>query len=187
MTATSQAASTAIDNLMERYQRFYQEHQQPLLAPVVPDWECPIVVAAHSDDEVVWQPVRQAQPHAFHDLENALEQPFHQDFAVYYQRWFAADLLVTWQQHPLLLLQVMGPDDAEQLQVNMAGHILMKRRLKQPPTLFLGLADEADDLLVTMDNSTGAIGLEWVGKPQHEQLAGNLADFLNGVSPTSLT
>lgn len=187
MTTTNQAATDALDKLMERYQRYYQDQQLPLVAPQVPDWDCPIVVEAHNDDEIIWQPVRQQQPQAFHDLENALEQPFHADFAVYYQRWFAADLRVTWQQHPLILLQVMGPDDAEQLQVNMAGHVLMKRRLKQPPTLFLGLADEADDLLVTMDNSSGAIGLEWVGKPQHEQLADNLADFLDGVSPTSLT
>jgi len=178
------SAEQAFDDLLQRYQTFYENSAVPMLAPVVEDWTCPIHVRDFDAAQFVWQPQRQQQPQVFTDLEAALEQPFHPDFAILYQRWYAADLNVSWQQHPLVLLQVMGPEDAEQLQVNMAGHVLMKRRLRQPPTLFLGLAAEADDLLVTLDNDSGKIGLEWVGKPQHEILADSLAAFLQGLTPT---
>lgn len=178
---------SAMDQLMRDYQAYYQEHGVALVTERIEEWQMPIEVTGKTPpgdtDEVYWEPVRQAEALQFTDLERALEQPFHADFAAYYQRWFAADLAVTWGEHPLILLQVMCREDAERLLVNLAGHTLMKRRLKQPITLFLGLAEETDDLLITVANETGEVGLEFVGKPQHEILAPNLTAFLAGLQP----
>jgi len=49
--------------------------------------------------------------------------------------------------------------------------------------VFIGLGVENDDLLVSIDNSTGQVGLEWVGKEQHECLADSLEDWLIKCQP----
>ncbi|KFZ31695.1 hypothetical protein IDSA_03115 [Pseudidiomarina salinarum] len=172
-----------MDQLLEAYQQFYADNDRPLLVEANPEWQAPIYGEPAGDDWVRWQPILQSTPLDFGDLTNALEQPFHPDLMAFYSRWFAADLAVTWQQHPLWLLQVHGPEDGDRLLSNQAGHVLMKRRLKQPITLFIGLAEETDDLLLTMDNETGAVGLEFAGREQHEVLAPNLAEFLENLSP----
>lgn len=177
--------TTALDALIDRYVHYYAESQTPLLVERQAEWDAPIYREPWPDDPdfVIWQPVQQIQPLNFSDLAAALEMPFQHDFADYYSRWFAGDLAVDWQHHPLQLLQIHCGEDGERLLANCAGHILMKRRLKQPPTLFIGLAEESDDLLLTVDNETGAVGLEWVGQGQHEVLADSLEDFIQRVTP----
>lgn len=175
---------TAFDQLITRYVDFYQQHGVELLVERNPQWQAPIYqrVDDHAD-YCHWQPQIQQQPRSFDDLAAALEQPLHESVADLYSRWYAADLAVSWQQQPLWLLQVHGPEDCERMQANLAGHVLMKRRLRQPITLFIGLADESDDLLVSVDNASGAVGLEYVGQPQHHILAPNLTEFLANLSP----
>lgn len=173
----------AFDELIARYQSAYAQAGITLNTDSHEDWQAPIYGEATGEGRVQWQPVKQTQPLAFDDLANALEQPFHRDLSTYYGRWYAADLLVTFDHHPLILLQNHCHEDAERLQANLAGHVLMKRRLRQPITLFIGLAEESDDLLITIDNATGQVGLEFVGQPQHEVLAESLSEFLQKLTP----
>ncbi|WP_339879381.1 SecY-interacting protein [Pseudidiomarina gelatinasegens] len=173
----------ALDELIARYQSAYAQAEVPLLTESHDDWQAPIYGKPAEEDLVTWQPVRQAKPMQFDDLANALEQPFHPDIAHFYGRWFAADLNVTFDHHPLVLLQNHCLEDGERLQANLAGHVLMKRRLRQPITLFIGLAEESDDLLVSIDNASGQVGLEFVGQPQHEIVADSLAEFVQKLTP----
>lgn len=176
--------STAFDQLITRYVDFYQHHGVDLWVEINSDWQAPIYQQVTDDpDYCHWQPQIQQQPRGFDDLAAALEQPLHESVAELYSRWYAADLALSWQQQPLWLLQVHGPEDSERMQANLAGHVLMKRRLRQPITLFIGIAEESDDLLITVDNESGAVGLEYVGRPQHEVLAANLTEFLTNLSP----
>ncbi|HET8817349.1 MAG TPA: SecY-interacting protein [Pseudidiomarina sp.] len=177
--------TTALDALIDRYVGLYAEHNKPLLVERQDDWDAPIYREPwdHDPDYVIWQPVQQTHPLNFKDLAAALEMPFQSDFADYYSRWFAGDLAVDWNHHPLQLLHIHCSEDGERLLANCAGHILMKRRLKQSPSLFIGLAEEADDLLLTVDNETGVVGLEWVGQGQHEVLADSLEAFIQEVTP----
>jgi SecY interacting protein Syd len=176
--------STAFDRLMTDYVDFYQQHGADLLVEINPDWQAPIYQQpAANADYCHWQPHIQQQPRGFDDLAAALEQPLHPSVAELYTRWYAADLALSWDQQPLWLIQVHGPEDSERMQANLAGHVLMKRRLRQPITLFIGVAEESDDLLITVDNESGAVGLEYVGKPQHQVLAANLTEFLAHLRP----
>jgi len=177
------SVSNALEQLLERYQQAYAEQGVALMTEAHDEWQAPIYQQRIDEDNIQWQPVRQAQPLQFTDLANALEQPFHTDIGELYGTWFAADLNVSFADHPLVLLQVHGAEDGERLQANLAGHVLMKRRLRQPITLFIGLAEESDDLLITLDNATGQVGLEFVGREQHEILADNLAEFLQKLMP----
>ena len=80
------------------------------------------------------------------------------------------------------LLQVLSAEDFERLQENLIGHILMKRRLRQPETLFFGLTSD-DDYILTIDNSSGAVLLEQVGKKSDDKLADELAGFIQALAP----
>ncbi len=175
--------SEALDRLIERY----RTQVDPLITEYVAEWNSPIYRQPLDEDQVAWQPVRQQPELDFSALETALELTFHKHVKDYYGRWFAGDLnvIVTHQQqqHGLSLLQTQGPEDAERLLQNITGHILMKRKLKQPETVFIGLAHEADDLLVSIDNQSGVVGLEWIGKAQHEVIAQTLDEFLEQCQP----
>ncbi|MGM0480624.1 MAG: SecY-interacting protein [Pseudomonadota bacterium] len=183
--------NTAFDDLMERY----QQQVQPLLTDYVEDWKSPIYQQITDSGEAHWLPCRQQPELNFDDLEAALEINFHPSLKTFYGSWYAGDLSVTFQPqqdtdsipeaHPISLLQIQGPEDGERLLENLTGHILMKRNLKQPETLFIGLADEADDLLISIDNETGKVGLEWIGKEQHQVLADSLEAFLVCCSPNN--
>ncbi|PHR64884.1 SecY-interacting protein [Pseudidiomarina marina] len=179
---------SVFDQFIHRYRAAYAEANTPLLTEAHDDWQAPIYCQHHADEteangQVQWQPILQQEPLQFDDLANALEQPFHPDIAIFYGRWFAADLNVEYDNHPLILLQNHCREDGERLQANLAGHVLMKRRLRQPITLFIGLAEESDDLLITVDNESGQVGLEFVGQPQHEILAPSLAAFIEKIKP----
>ena len=57
----------------------------------------------------------------------------------------------------------------------------MKQKLKQTPTLFFGLTDQ-EDLNLVVNNDTGEVCLEYVGKGPHEVLAKDLVAFLSDCS-----
>ncbi|RUO80550.1 SecY-interacting protein [Idiomarina tyrosinivorans] len=170
-----------MQQLLTDYVAAYTAQQKVPQAEYVQQWQAPIYQGKGSaeSDRIAWQPVRQSSPLNFADLEQALGLVFHADIKRWFQHWYAADLQCTFQQHPLSLLQVQCAEDGERLLANIAGHVLMKRRLKQSETVFIGLSDEHDDLLISVDNQTAEVGLEWIGKPQHEILAQNLVEFID--------
>lgn len=174
-----QNLESVLDNLIERYIK-----ELPVrYTEYVSEWESPIYGTVVDDDAVEWSPVQQPSPLSFNDLESALEMTFHSSIKTIFGRWFAGDLSLEYNGHPVTLLQVQSPEDGERLLANLTGHILMKRRLKQPETVFIGLGVENDDLLVSIDNATGHVGLEWVGKEQHECLATSLEEWLSQCVP----
>ena len=75
------------------------------------------------------------------------------------------------------LLQVWNEEDFERLQQNLIGHLLMKKRLKQAPTLFFALTDE-DDFVLSVLNSTGEVVLEQVGRPPQKVISPSLPAFI---------
>lgn len=178
------ATEFAIDALMQRLsaaapEGLLTDYHEAFASPI---WRS----EPDADEQARWLPVAQTQSWDWASLENALEQPVPEPLQRYYERWFSADIEAVWGAHGVILLQVMGPEDIERLQTNLVGHILMKRRLRQPITFFIGLAADTDDLLITLDSETHAIGLEWVGQPQHEQLALSMDAFLAGLQlPTA--
>jgi SecY interacting protein Syd len=68
------------------------------------------------------------------------------------------------------------------LQENIIGHILMKKRLKQENTIFFGVTNE-DDMILSINNETGAVWVERVGCKAHKKLADSLNDFIRQLTP----
>ena len=80
------------------------------------------------------------------------------------------------------MLQVVNSEDFERLQQNLIGHLLMKQRLRQAPTLFFGLTDE-EDFILTVVNESGEVALEQVGREPANILAPSLAVFIEQLTP----
>ena len=86
----------------------------------------------------------------------------------------------------LQLLLPWNQDDMVRLQQNLVGHVLMKRRLDQPETLFFAVTDE-EDFILSVDNQSGEVVLEQVGLLPQEVLAPDLASFLASLEPVVMS
>ena len=131
---------------------------------------------------VAWRPVRQTETLSFSNVEDAMSLTLDPQYCVFFTRYFSDSLKATAPQGECELLQVWNKDDFERLQQNLIGHLLMKQRLNQAPTLFFGLTDE-EDFILTVVNETGEVALEQVGKPAQKILAPSLAHFIADLSP----
>lgn len=132
-------------------------------------------------NEIKWLAVERSPAGHLNDLAKALETQFPEGLNGLYGDFFAGNIVAFIEGKQIELLQAWNEDDFERLQQNITGHILMKRRLKQPETVFIGLT-EADDLLVSVDVATGQVGLEFVGKKQHHVLADSIEEFVEKLT-----
>ncbi|MDC8830386.1 SecY-interacting protein [Alteromonas gilva] len=132
-----------------------------------------------------WQPVLMTIEQSFANIENALDITLNEQFCKFFTTYWSFNLQVRAEQGDCELLQVCSEDDFARLQENLIGHLLMKQRLKQPPTLFFGLTDE-DDFILSVDNASGEVVVEQVGKIPQRCLAPDLASFLDGLTPPVL-
>ena len=158
-----------------------------LSIPFDNEWPSPCYNKEGKQGEIVpWQPVRQAQPLSFENVGSALKLTLNSDYCEYFTRYFSNNLIAKAPQGECELLQVWNEEDFERLQQNLIGHLLMKQRLAQAPTLFFGLTDE-EDFILTVVNETGEVALEQVGTEPKEILAPSLADFLSTLTPSSVS
>ncbi len=158
--------------------------EQGYLGPMIAkdsDWPSPCEGQTVDGELCVWQLKEQAsfskKPPSFDPLADALAMPFSDEVTEFYASFFANHLDIQFDGHTLQLIQAWNEDDFERLQQNLTGHVLMKRRLKQAESLFIGLTEQ-EDLLVCVDVATGAVQLEYLGKKPHHTLAPSLNAFL---------
>jgi SecY interacting protein Syd len=180
----SEQVTAALDNFVQRYVIAAKKHPEMLMVEYDHDWpsEC-YTRPCNTGDKVNWQPVKRSGIANFNDLEKALEMKIHQDVISYYSAYWSDNLSAETYKGHLQLLQPWNQADFERLQQNLVGHILMKRRLKQPETLFVALTDE-DDFILTVDNTSGEVVLEQVGLLPKEVVAPNLAAFIESLQPS---
>lgn len=169
----------ALDDFVARFSEQYDD----VKIEFDPDWPSPCYAhAAEPGVMVPWRPVRQTQANDFKNVESAMEITLDPQFCDYFTRYFSENLPAKAEQGQCELLQVWNQDDFERLQQNLIGHLLMKKRLKQPPTLFFALTDE-DDFILTVDNESGRVMLEQVGKEPVKVIADDLKTFLTALTP----
>jgi len=149
-----------------------------------PAMASPAQLTAIQGDMVQWLPAMMAKPLDFSGLEHALELQLPADVKAFYSTAFGGGLPVKHARGALELLMVWHDADANRLQQNLISHVLMKRRLKQQPTVFFAVTDE-DDWLLSVAIHDGAVYLEQVGCEVSEQLAPSLAEFLTQLTPVA--
>ena len=181
--SSSESFRRTLAELHQRYQMAYQSHAIQPRTDYIDEWKAPCYDGEVRYGLIPWKAVLQQPVTNFDGVEHGLECQLNEQVKVFYQGFFAADLHLNFATHPIILSQVMCVEDAERLQRNLIAHVLMKRRLAQPITLFIGTGEESEDLIISVDNATGKVGLEYVGQPQHGVLAENLEQFLASCTP----
>lgn len=130
---------------------------------------------------IQWRAVAQQPAGSLDDLASALELRFPEGLNALFGHLYAGNVLLNINDHHIELLQAWNEDDFSRLQQNITGHVLMKRKLKQPETVFIGLTEQ-DDLLITVLVENGQVCLEYVGKKPHHVLANSISEFLDKVT-----
>ncbi|NDL65543.1 SecY-interacting protein [Acerihabitans arboris] len=175
-----------VSRALEDFTRRYQHHWQSLTghAPAsralfgVPS---PCVVG-EDDHQVFWQPRQPVEALTLAGVERAMDLQLQPAAWAFYCSQLAGDMSARFQGQSLELLQVWSEPDGVRIQENLIGHLLMQKRLKLPPTLFIATTD-SELSLISLSNLTGEILLEEVGRKKRSVLAPSLQDFLSLLDP----
>jgi len=139
-------------------------------------------VTSTDDDAVFWQPQPFNLEPTLEAVERAMDIVVQQPLKTYYTSQFAGDMPATFGERKLTLLQVWSPDDFQRVQENLIGHLVTQKRLKLPPTLFIGTLDSELDV-VSVCNLTGEVVLETLGTRNRTTLSASVASFLSHLEP----
>lgn len=183
MTGKNNQLPELINEFLTSYVQQYQKKYQHL--PLVEhdeQWPSPCLKGKHSVDGYdYWQPNAIEDSIDFINVEQALELTLHQDIKTFFTEFYSDVIDAEHEQGKLQLLFAWSKDDFERLQQNLIGHILTKRRLKQPETVFFAVTDQ-EDFILSVENDTGAVWVEQVGKVPHIKLADSLAEFIQQLT-----
>lgn len=141
----------------------------------------PCVIDSDSD-QLQWQPQPFTLPANLDAVSRGMEILLQPTVVSFYTSQFAAEMPARFDDQQLTLLQIWNEDDVERIQQNLIGHLLMKQRLKQSPTLFIATSDK-DNQLIAVDNLTGQVLLETLGSKKKQVLSDSLAIFLEQLTP----
>lgn len=176
--ANEDSIRRALAGLHQRYQAHYEKTGLRPVTEYIDEWDAPCYDGEVRYGMIPWRAVLQQPTTDFRGVEQGLECQLDAQVKAFYGSFFAADLHLEFDGHPITLSQVLSVEDVDRLLRNLIAHVLMKRRLEQPATLFIGTSDESEDLIISVNNDTGEVGLEYAGKPHHATLAENLEAFL---------
>lgn len=149
-----------------------------------PAWPSPCYSSTGKKGEwVKWAPALQNDNNTFSNVESALGFSLNEEFCRYFTRYYSDNLPCSSERGKCELLLPWNKDDFERMQQNLIGHLLMKQRLNQSPTLFFAVTDE-EDVILSVDNATGEVVVERVGQNPDIVLAASLTLFLASLEPS---
>ncbi len=134
------------------------------------------------DECVYWQPKPMAEGVDLAGVERALDIIVRPEIQAFFSTQYAGDMAARFGQHNLTLLQVWSEEDFQRVQENLIGHLVMQKRLKQSPTLFIATTDDEMEI-IAVSNLTGEVVREKLGTTSREMLAPTLAAFLISLDP----
>lgn len=134
------------------------------------------------DQRVVWQPQPFSLPATLDAIERAVDIQLQPPITEFYTTQFAGDMQARFGDNQLTLLQVWSEEDFLRLKENLIGHLVMQRRLRQSPTLFIATTDSEEEI-ISLSNLSGEVILEQPGRKQRVVLAENLEVFLKSLRP----
>nr|WP_314426003.1 SecY-interacting protein [uncultured Erwinia sp.] len=175
----------ALNDFTRRYCDSWQ--QQAGHAPASRDLHgipSPCIVATR-EDEVWWLPQPFTLPKNLDAVERALDIHLQPAVVAFYTAQFAGDMAGTYDGKPLSLVQVWSEEDFTRVQENLIGHLVMKRRLKHSPTLFIATT-ESELEVVSVCNLSGEVIIEQLGTQKKQVIAPSLENFLNSLQPLTL-
>ncbi|RLV57870.1 SecY-interacting protein [Parashewanella curva] len=176
---------TALEEFFNRYHDFYQQalSEAPRFYPLGENSDC-IIGDYDGDLETVvqWKPFKRKQNVDFSNVESALSISLHHDINEFYGCWFSGHLFFDSKWGHGELLQPWNQSDFELLQQNTIGHLMMKQKLKQPLTWFVGVLEEGDQM-ITVNNEDGSVWLETPGEIPTQKLSDSISELLKNITP----
>ncbi|MBV7317331.1 SecY-interacting protein [Shewanella sp. NIFS-20-20] len=181
---TSVSCDIQLNDFLTRYIHSYQEQlgELPRCYPQGMVSECLRDPLAEDDISMQWQWVSRSSVADFTNIELALGIKFWPDMVSFYGKIYAGTLYFHSEQGVGELLQTWNDDDLDILQKNLIGHIMMKQKLKQPLTWFIGLLADGDRM-ITVNNQDGSVWTEVPGHEQEQRLAASLGEYLQLLTP----
>ncbi len=180
------------DSFVNAYIDLAGDDDRQLLTEYDADWFSPCLLLGKEQladladgEQTAWRPLLQPASSHLGDLAKALEIDIHPQLETLFCRYYGHDLPATTERGDLDILQAWNQDDFERLQKNLISHVLMKRRLKQPETLFFATTDQ-EDFIISIDVASGKVMLEQVGKVPKEVLADDLSSFIKSLQPRNV-
>lgn len=175
----------ALTNFLKRYQETYQEQcdEFPRFYAQGEDSVCIVQETDLAENKPVqWVSAVREEVGNFDNVASALDITLHSDINGLYGHFFSGPLMFNSQWGSGEVLQPWNQNDFECLQQNIIGHLMMKKKLKQPLTWFIGVMEEADTM-ITVNNEAGSVWIEKPGEVQSIQLANSVNDFLSQLTP----
>ncbi|WP_099350206.1 SecY-interacting protein [Erwinia amylovora] len=139
------------------------------------------VIASH-EEEVWWLPQPFKLEPNLNAVERALDIRLQPAVTAFYTSQFAGDMTASLHGQQISLLQTWSEDDFLRVQENLIGHLLMKRRLKQSPTLFIATTDSELEV-ISVCNMSGEVILEQLGTKKRQVIAPSIRNFLISLQP----
>lgn len=145
-----------------------------------PDFSSPAELLPPHAGQVGWQPWPKPEASSFANLAEALELAVHPDVSAFFGHFYAGNIEGCFKGVFFTLLQPWNEQDFERLQENQIAHHLMMKKLKLPASWFLASCHD-EQKLITLNNASGEVQLERLGKGSIGVLAPSLAEFLRQV------
>jgi len=181
---TQNSVAAALDQFVKSLlEKQLNEASRLPLTPFDEEWPSPCYQQTEGTLRE-WKPVHQNAPNTMFDrLEEALEFQIHPDVAAFYSHYWSDPLPASCTDGDLSLIQVWSSEDMERLRSNILGHLLMKKKFRQPLTVFIACPEPDDNYMISVINDNGEVWLEQPGKPPIRKLADNLAEFISSLTP----
>lgn len=156
----------------------------PLTTQHDPEWTSPCEQGppdAHG--RVLWTPQPRADWTALDPLSETLGLALHPSLRTFWGQVWSDGLPCSAHEGEVHLLGVWNEADHQRLLANLLGHAQQQKRRRLAPTFFFACTEPDSELILAVDNASGAVVLEAPGEAPRRTVAPDLASFLARLSP----
>ncbi|PJG60540.1 SecY-interacting protein [Aeromonas cavernicola] len=168
---------SALTDFLARWQQHREQRYGVPRCDWDAEWRSVCEVAKPNEGKVAWRPYHRAQPEDFSAIAAALELTLHPSALALFGHWFSRPIPCLYKGLRLELIFPWNEEDLELLKENLIGHLLMLRKLKRPPSIFIATTRH-ENTLISLDNESGQVWLEWLDSGRRLSLALSLPAFL---------
>ncbi|MGL4716047.1 MAG: SecY-interacting protein Syd [Aeromonas sp.] len=168
---------SALAHFFGRWQRDGEARRGLPLCAWEADWCSPCQLSEPVDGQISWRPYLRPEPADFTAMADALELVLHPSAIALFGHWFSQPVPCLFKGLRLELMVPWNEADLDLLKENQIGHLLMLRKLKRPPSIFIATTRN-EMTLISLDNDSGQVWLEWLDSGRRLPLAPSLSVFL---------
>ncbi|WP_439841539.1 SecY-interacting protein Syd [Aeromonas taiwanensis] len=168
---------SALEQFFLRWQRDGEARRGLPLCEWEAEWRSPCELDEPREGRVAWRVHRRADPADFTSMNEALELTLHPSALALFGHWFSRPIPCSYKGLRIEFILPWNDADLDLLKENLIGHLLMLRKLKRSPSLFIATTRN-EMTLVSLDNESGQVCLEWLDSGRRLVLAPSLPAFL---------